>query len=148
MPDGRFRYYYWQIRTLLSEREHLLDTHHSAYEICEDYEVEYTGTFGATIVFKDGSRLVVRFTLRSDDGLEEYDYAYVYLDAQGNRVFQYDDAPHHPHLPSHPHHWHKGQRPARSPDQAFPLDMPAVSFVTVLDKVIHEYLGPPKVTGE
>lgn len=40
VPDGRFRHYYWQIRTLLSEKEHLLDTNHAAYEICEDYEAE------------------------------------------------------------------------------------------------------------
>jgi hypothetical protein len=91
---------------------------------------------------------VVRFTLRSDDDLEEYDCAYVYLDAQGNRVFQYDDAPHHSELPTHPHHWHKGRRPARSPDRAFPLDMPAVSFVTVLNKVIRESIMHPKGSGE
>jgi len=141
MPDGRFRHYYWQMRTLLSEREHLLDRNHPAYEICEDYEVEYTGTFRATIVFKNGSRLVVRFTLRSDGDLEEYDYVYVYLDAQGRRVFQYDDAPHHPELPTHPHHVHKGRQPAQGPDKALPLDISRVDFVTVLSKVVHEYLA-------
>ena len=45
MPNGRFRRYYWQIRTLLSENVHLLDVDHPAYEICQDYETEYTGTF-------------------------------------------------------------------------------------------------------
>jgi hypothetical protein len=52
MPDGRFRQYYWQIRTLLGEKDHLLDRNHPAYEICEDYEVEYTGTFWATLSSK------------------------------------------------------------------------------------------------
>lgn len=140
MPDGRFRHYYWQIRTLLSEKEHLLDTNHAAYEICEDHEVEYTGTFWATIVFEGGSRLVVRFTLRGNDDIEEHHYAYVYLDAQGQRVFQYDDAPHHPELSTHPHHVHRGRQPATGPDKAWPLDIPRVDFVTVVGEVLREHL--------
>ena len=140
MPDGRFRHYYWQIRTLLSENDHLLDTNHAAYELCDDYEVEYTGTFWATIVFEGGSRLVVRFTLESNDGIEECNYAYVYLDAHGTRVFQYDDAPHHPELPTHPHHVHKGRQPTKGPDRAWPLDIPRVDFVTVLSKIVREHL--------
>lgn len=57
MSNGRFRRYYWQIHTLLSENTHLLDVDHSTCEICKDYEVEYAGTFWADIVFKNGYRL-------------------------------------------------------------------------------------------
>jgi len=49
MPDGRFRRYYWQIHTLLSENAHLLDMDHPTYKVCEDYEVEYSGAFRASI---------------------------------------------------------------------------------------------------
>lgn len=147
MSDGRFQHYYWQIRALLGEKDHFLDRDHPDSGICEDYEVEYTSTFWATLVFRDGSRLVARFTLWSNDDIEEYDYAYVYLDAQGDRVFQYDDAPHHPHLPTHPHHVHKGRQPTKGPDRAWPLDIPRVDFVTVLDKIVQEYLGNPEAAG-
>jgi len=79
--------------------------------------------------------------------VREHDYAYVYLDAEGNRVFQYDDAPHHPELSTYPHHTHKGQRPAKGPDEALPLDIPRVDFVTILDKILHKYLGNPEAVG-
>jgi hypothetical protein len=146
MSDGRFRQYYWRIRTLLSEKNHLLNMDHPAYEMCEDYEIEYTGTFRATIVFRDDSRLTVRFTLESDGDIQERNYAYIYLDAHGNRVFQYDDAPHHPELSTHPHHVHRGQRPARGRDKALSLDIPRVDFVTVLQTVC-ERLEKSKAAG-
>jgi len=80
MSNGRFRLYYWQIRTLLGTEVHLLNMDHPDYQICEDYEVEYSGAFRASIVFKNSSRLLVRFSLRTDGDIEEYNYAYQYLD--------------------------------------------------------------------
>lgn len=141
MSDGHFRWYYWQIRTLLDEKADLLHMDHPAYEICEDYEVEYTGTFRATIVFRDGSQLIVRFALGSDDDIEEYDYVYQYLDRQGKRLFQYDDAPHHPGLSTFPHHWHRGPEPSgRKRDRAHALDINRVDFVAVFAKIEQQYL--------
>jgi len=35
-------------------------------------------------------------------------YRYHYQDASAGLVFRYDNAPHHPEVPSHPHHKHAG----------------------------------------
>jgi len=35
MPDGRFLWYYWQVRALLDDQAVLLDTDHPDYQICE-----------------------------------------------------------------------------------------------------------------
>lgn len=142
MPDGRFRRYYWQIRALLSEKAHLLDVDHPAYEVCEDYEVEYTGTFRANIVFEDGSRLIVRFSLKADDDIEEYNYAYQYLDPQGERILRYDDAPHHPEVSTYPHHLHRGpESPEHKRDKAYALNVNRVDFATIFTRIARQYLS-------
>ena len=144
MPDGKLQAYYWEIFTVLAEIVDLLDTTHQDYSFPSEDEVECTAVLHTTLVFKDGSRLIVHSYLDATAEVREHDYAYVYLDAQGNRVLQYDDAPHHPELPTHPHHIHKGRRPAKGPDRALPLDIPRVDFMTVLDRVVRECLGNPK----
>jgi len=142
MPDGRFLRYYWQIRTLLDDQAVLLATDHPDYQVCEDYEVEYTGAFRASIVFRDGSRLIVRFSLQADDEVEEHDYVYQYLDPQGKRVFRYDDAPHHPEISTHPHHLHRGAEPSRGhKDMVHALDVQRVDFPTILAKIVAQYLS-------
>ena len=142
MPDGRFLWYYWQIRTLLDDQAVLLDTDHPDYQICEDYEVEYTGVFRANIIFRDGSCLIVRFSLRAGKGFEEHDYVYQYLDPQGRRVFRYDDAPHHPEIPTYPHHLHRGTVPSGGrKDKVYALDIRRVDFPTILAKIAAQYLS-------
>jgi len=141
MPDGKLRAYYWEAFTALAEIVDLLDAAHPDHSFPSEDEVEYTAALNAALVFKDGSRLIVHAWLDDTAEVRERDYAYVYLDAQGRRVFQYDDAPHHPELPTHPHHVHKGRQPAQGPDQALPLDISRVDFVTVLGQVLREYLA-------
>ena len=142
MSNGRFRRYYWQIHTLLGENVHLLAVEHPAYKICEDYEVEYTGTFRANIVFGNGSRLIVRFSLRAAGDIEEYNYAYQYLDSQGKRVFRYDDAAHHPEITTHPHHLHRGPEPSeREKEKIHALDINHVDFATIFAKIARQYLA-------
>lgn len=139
MSNGRFRFYYWQIYSFLSELLPILDTSHSDYSFPHEDELEFTGEMRAALVFKDGSRLFVKSLLDDTADLREYDYAYIYLDAKGQRIFQYDDAPHHPELSTHPHHWHRGKRPAKGEDKARALDMPKVDFVAVVSKIRKEY---------
>ncbi len=143
MPDGKLRAYYWEIFTALAEITDLLDTAHQGHSFPPEDEVECIAALHVTLAFKDGSRLIVHSWLDATAEVREHNYAYVYLDAQGNRVFQYDDAPHHPELSTHPHHVHKGHRPAKGPDRALPLDVPRVDFVTILGKVVHECMGNP-----
>jgi hypothetical protein len=142
MSNGRFLNYYWQIRALLNEQTPCLAPHHPGYKICEAYDVEYTGTFQASIIFNDDSILIARFSLRATEAIEEYNYAYQYLNPQGVRIFRYDDAPHHPELSTHPHHIHRGAEPLKGErDIARPLDIPQVNFAAVFAKIIDQYIA-------
>ena len=52
-------------------------------------------------------------------------YAYTYL-REGQRVFRYDNAPHHPEVATHPHHKHAGPM-----DRVAPADQPSLNQVLV-----------------
>jgi len=138
MPDGKLRAVYWEDFTALEKMDDILDPAHPDYSFPSEDEVECASVLHATLIFKDGSRLIVHAWLDATEEVTEHDYAYIYLDAQGDRVFQYDDAPHHPELASHPHHVHKGRRPAADPDRAWPLDVLHVNFVTMFDRAARE----------
>ena len=136
MADGRFRQYYWEVRTLLAEKDHLLDRSDPEFELSQEIDAEYIGAFWATIVFVNGSRLAVRFMLTDADVIEEFNYSYQYLDAQGKRVFRYDDAPHHPEVATHPHHVHRGPEPPQyERDKAYALDVHRVDFATIFARI-------------
>lgn len=134
MSNGKLVAYYWEAFSALAEIADFLDTAHPDYSFPSEDEVECVAALHANLVFKDGYRLIVHTWLDPTADVREYDYAYVYLDGQGNRVFQYDDAPHHPELSTHPHHVHKGPKPGKGTDRALPLDIPQVGFVTILSK--------------
>jgi hypothetical protein len=59
-------------------------------------------------------------------------YAYTYI-RDGQRVFRYDNAPHHPEIATHPHHKHIG--PA---DRLAPAESPSLSQIL---SEINQYLG-------
>ena len=50
--------------------------------------------------------------------MEKLRYVYHYQNASGEVIFRYDNAPHHPNLPTHPHHKHIGSavEPSQDPD--------------------------------
>ena len=128
MPDGKIRAYYWGAFTALAEIADLLDTAHPDYSFPSEDEMECVAALHANLVFKGGCRLIVHSWLDATADVREYDYAYVYLDEKGNRIFQYDDAPHHPELSTYPHHVHKGKKLTKGVDKALPLDVPRVDF--------------------
>jgi len=78
-----------------------------------------TSEFHARLRFWDGSLLEVEEALTTDRHLiiKVY-YAYHCQRADGSLVLRYDNAPHHPELPTHPHHKHIGERviAAEAPD--------------------------------
>jgi hypothetical protein len=86
MPDGKIRAYYWNIFTALAEIADLLDTAHPDHSFPSEDEVECIAALHANLVFKDGYRLIVHSWLDAAADVREYDYAYVYLDEEGNRV--------------------------------------------------------------
>jgi len=89
------------------------------------------------LIFSDGTRLIFEFELALDENYEviERIYFFGYYDQQGERVFQYDNAPHHPHLKTHPHHIHKGPRPREGKDEAFDTDLTPVNFIAVVSQI-------------
>ncbi len=56
--------------------------------------------------------------LLRDEQLVKLRYAYHYQDRSGEPIFRYDNAPHHPNIPTYPHHKHVGSAvvPAQVPD--------------------------------
>ena len=139
MPNGRLRYYYWRLFSALAEQDHLLDRRHPDFNFPDEDDVEYRERLKALIVFRDGSRLFARARLDATAAVREFDYAYVYLSPDGNRIFQYDDAPHHAHISTHPHHRHVGPVPTEGKDEPLPSDLPQVDFFTIFAKIVTEY---------
>ena len=93
--------------------ERLRDTIYSRREI----EVEYLrveevlsdrlGAMGGRLRFYDGSLLAFDETvIEQGVVLVKTDYAYHYQRADGTLVFRYDNAPHHPEVPTFPDHMH------------------------------------------
>ncbi len=143
MADGKLRFYYWQIMTALADSAEFLNPEAIGYHPLDEFLVEARGHIEAIIIFKDGSRLIARAELDTTTEVREYDYAYVYLDANDKRVLQYDNAPHHPGISTHPHHMHKGKKPIEGKDQAHPADISPVNFTTVLTKISEDYVRIP-----
>jgi len=60
-----------------------------------------------TITFIDSSKLYfLEYILAEGNSLKRVSYRFHYTDSQGAMIFRYDNAPHHPEVPSHPHHKH------------------------------------------
>lgn len=135
MANGKLREYYWRMMTFLAEYSEYLETEHFAFQFPDEDVVMNRQALEATLVMRDGSRLIARASLDDQAAIREYDYAYVYLDHQGNRIFQYDDAPHHPKIATHPHHLHRG-KPKQKRERVYPLDLPQVNFIAIVKKVI------------
>lgn len=69
-------------------------------------------------------------------------YAYIYYNANRQRIFQYDNRNHHPELSTHPHHMHKGAIPStREKDRAWPTDIEFVCFETVLQQIRERFFA-------
>lgn len=136
MANGKLRDYYWRIKTWLAEHSEDLDTESSAFRFPDEDDVVNLELIDAFLIFRDGSKLYIRAVLDSQTRVREHDYAYVYLDRHNNRIFQYDDSPHHPEISTHPHHLHRGTRPKRRHERVYAIDVSQVDFVTIVGKVL------------
>jgi hypothetical protein len=98
-------------------------TIYSRQEIAvRDLHVEPVSAIAAYIedrlIFYDGSFLEIEEVLQlSDRGIEKVRYSYHYQ-KDDRLIFRYDNAPHHPELPTFPHHKHIDDRvePCQEPD--------------------------------
>ena len=85
---------------------------------------DYNGLIRCRVVFWDGSYLDLYKVVSTELGYPvRVHYAYTYL-REGQRVFRYDNAPHHPEIVTHPHHKHIGPQ-----DRLAPADQPSLSQV-------------------
>jgi hypothetical protein len=94
---------------------------------------DYNGLIRCRVIFWDDSYLDLYEVVSTELGHPvRVHYAYTYI-REGQRVFRYDNAPHHPEIVTHPHHKHIG--PA---DQLTPADQPSLSQVLA---EIEDWLG-------
>ncbi len=85
---------------------------------------DYNGVLRCRAVFWDGSFLDIYEVVTTELGYPiRVNYAYTYL-RDNQRVFRYDNAPHHPEIFTHPHHKHIGLA-----DRLAPADQPSLGQV-------------------
>jgi hypothetical protein len=71
---------------------------------------QYNGLVRCRIFFWDNSFLDLYEVVSTEQGYPiKVHYAYTYVRG-GERVFRYDNAPHHPEISTRPHHKHSGTR--------------------------------------
>ena len=85
---------------------------------------DYNGLVRCRVFFWDDSYLDLYEAVSTELGYPvRIHYAYTYV-RQGQRVFRYDNAPHHPDVATHPHHKHIGPT-----DRLAPAEPPNLSQV-------------------
>lgn len=85
---------------------------------------DYNGLFRGRVYFWDGSFLDIYEVVSTELGYPvRVNYAYTYL-REGQRVFRYDNAAHHPEIITFPHHKHIGPQ-----DRLAPAEQPSLSRV-------------------
>ncbi len=85
---------------------------------------DYNGLIRCRVTFWDGSFLDIYEVVSTELGYPvRISYAYAYLQ-KNERVFRYDNAPHHPEIVTHPHHKHIGLK-----DRLAPADQPSLSQI-------------------
>ena len=136
MAADKFEAYYWDIYTLIFESDDTLALDDPAFSLSDADTVSMVQAIHAVLPFRDRSRLYAEILLAEDGEPIEERYAYIYYDAGGQRILQYDNRNHHPEISTHPHHMHKGPIPtAGKKDHAWPTDIEFVSFETVLGRI-------------
>jgi hypothetical protein len=94
---------------------------------------DYNGLVRCRVFFWDDSYLDFQETVSTELGYPvRIHYAYAYL-RQGQCVFRYDNAPHHPEVATHPHHKHIGLE-----DRLAPADPPTLSQILA---EVEDWLG-------
>ena len=97
-------------------------------------ESNEAGEFNACVNFYDQSMLEATEKVKIEDGeIVKQDYSYHYQKSNGDLVFRYDNAPHHPEIETFPHHKH-----VESDDNVIASQPPDVSKVLVeIDEIIY-----------
>ena len=110
----RLRRYLERLRDTIYSRREI----HVEYFRVEEVLSDRLGAIEGRLRFYDGSLLQLDETVIGRGVvLVKTDYAYHYQRADGTLVFRYDNAPHHPEVPTYPDHIHIGSawRPPSHP---------------------------------
>jgi len=87
---------------------------------------DYNGVIRCRVFFWDNSYLDLHETVSTELGYPiRVNYAYTYL-CNEQRVFRYDNAPHHPEIATHPHYKHIGPT-----DRLAPADQPTLGQILI-----------------
>jgi hypothetical protein len=85
---------------------------------------DFNGLVRCRVYFWDGSFLDIYEVISTELGYPvRIHYAYTYM-RDNERVFRYDNAPHHPEIATHPHHKHVGPE-----DRLTPADQPTLGQI-------------------
>lgn len=142
MATDLFENYYWEIYALIFESADILDIEDSTFSLSYPDTARIAQAIHAVLPFLDGSRLYIEVSLTDEGEAVEDRYAYIYYDAGGRRIFQYDNRRHHPEISTHPHHMHRGPIPAPGErDRAWPTDIDFIAFETVLNRIRERFFG-------
>lgn len=140
MISDKVEAYYWGIYAFIFESDDMLAFDDPDFSLSDVDTASIAHVLHAVLPFRDQSRLYVEILLAGDDEVVEERYAYIYYGADGERIWQYDNRSHHPHISTHPHHRHKGPVPAiGEQDRAWPTDVEFVSFETVLERIREQF---------
>jgi hypothetical protein len=93
--------YFQHIESQLSEYIHVLEI-----DLHKDKRSLHIGIIEGKIIFIDESILHFIEFINVKQTIEVYKYSYHYQDLDGNLIFRYDMAPHHPEIETFPHHKH------------------------------------------
>lgn len=136
MTAERIEGYYWEVYALIFENGDIVGLDNPDFSLSDPDTARFAQTIHAVLPFQDSSRLYAEITLADYGEVIENRYAYIYYDARGNRILQYDNRSHHPEISTHPHHMHSGPIPGPGEkDRAWPTDLDFVTFETVLGRI-------------
>lgn len=136
MATGKLETYYWQVYALIFESGDMVKIDAPDFFLSDADTAGIAQTIHAVLPFRDRSRLYAEILLADDGETIEERYAYIYYDADGQRILQYDNREHHPEIATHPHHLHKGPLPlVGEKDRAWATDIEFVCFENVLHQI-------------
>ncbi len=142
MAAGKLEAYYWEVYALIFESGDILALDDPDFSLSDADTASIEQAIHAVLPFRDHSRLYAEILLAEDGETIEERYAYVYYDAGGERILQYDNRSHHPEISTHPHHMHKGPIPVfGEKDRAWPTDIEFVSFEAVLGQIRERFFS-------
>lgn len=136
MATDLFENYYWEVYALIYESADIVNLEDPHFSLSDPDTARIAQAIHTVLPFRDSSRLYVEISLADEGEAVEDRYAYIYYDADGRRILQYDNRRHHPEISTYPHHMHRGPIPGSGErDRAWPTDIDFIAFETVLGRI-------------